>query len=106
MCVAFFFLFGNGDRDVAAVIDFMAESFEASFESRDPDSGWPHIDAAAGLAEVERDSDYTDLFAGDVGGRCSSGCHGQELFTAEDAEIAESGNSFTIRLSPFLSTRL
>jgi hypothetical protein len=54
------FLFGEIYRDVATVLDLVAERFEARFETGDAHGGGSHIDAAAGLAEVERDTDDTD----------------------------------------------
>ncbi len=65
---AFFLLLGNGDGDVAAVFDFVAEGFEAGFESGDADGGRSHIDAAAGLAEIEGNADDADFAGSDVGG--------------------------------------
>jgi hypothetical protein len=69
---AFFFLFGDGDGDVAGVFDNVANGFEAGFESGDADGGRTHVNAAAGLAEVERNANHADLARGDVAeGRAS-----------------------------------
>src|SRR5262249_3977241 len=59
--VAYFFLLRDGDRDVATVVDLMAERLEARFEPGDADSGRAHIDATARGAKVERHTDHTDL---------------------------------------------
>src|ERR1700726_3746349 len=63
---AFFFLFRDGYGDVASIFDNVPDGFEAGFESGDADGGRPHVNAAAGLAEVERNADYADLTRGDV----------------------------------------
>ena len=71
---AFFFLLRDGDGDVAGVFDDVADGFEAGFESGDADGGWTHVDAAARLAEVERNADHADLAGSDTAvGRGS--CH-------------------------------
>src|SRR5215831_5746851 len=64
--VAEFFLFGNGDRDVAAVLNDVADGFEAGLEAGDAHGGGAHVDTAARLAEVEGDANDTDLFGGDA----------------------------------------
>ncbi len=69
---ALFFLFRDGDGDVAGVFDNVADGFEARFESGDADGGRPHVNAAAGLAEVERNTDHPDLARGDVAERSAS----------------------------------
>ncbi len=66
---AFFFLLGDGDGDVAGVFDNVADGFEARFESGDADGGRTHVNAAAGLAEVERNADHADLAWGDAAER-------------------------------------
>src|SRR5258708_4227493 len=63
---AFFFLFGDGDGDVAGVFDNVSDGFEARFESGNADGGRTHVNAAAGLTEVKRNTDHTDLARGDV----------------------------------------
>src|SRR5882762_6725126 len=69
---AFFFLLGDGYSDVAGIFDYVSNRFEAGFESGDADGGRPHINAAAGLAKVERNADHTDLARSDVAeGRAS-----------------------------------
>jgi hypothetical protein len=73
MRVAFFFLLGDGNGYVAAVFHDVAEGFQTRFETGNADGGWAHINSAPGLAEVERDTDYTDFLGGDGGGRCMSG---------------------------------
>ena len=69
---AFFFLLRDGDGDVARVFDNVPDGFEAGFESGDADGGRPHVNAAAGLAEVERNADHADLARGDVAERRAS----------------------------------
>jgi len=70
-----FFLFGNCDRDVARVLDDVTDGLEASFESGDADGGWPHVNAAARLSEVERDADHADLARRDTAERRVSLSH-------------------------------
>ena len=66
---AFLFLFGDGDGDVAAVFDVVADGFEARFEAGDTNGRGAHVDAAARLAEIEWDADDADLLWGDAGER-------------------------------------
>src|SRR6266478_6091932 len=63
---AFFFLFWDGDGDVAGVFDNVSDGFETRFESSDADGGRTHVNAAAGLAEVKRNTDHSDLAWSDV----------------------------------------
>src|SRR5262249_23223956 len=67
---AFFFLLGDGNGDIAAVFDVVADGFKARFESGDADGRGTHVDAAARLAEVERDADDADVLWSDAGERC------------------------------------
>src|SRR5262249_25497826 len=67
---AFFFLLGDGNGDIAAVFDVVADRFQARFESSDADGRGTHVDAAARLAEVERDADDAELLWSDAGERC------------------------------------
>ena len=119
---AFFLLLGDGDGDVAGIFDNVADGFEAGFESGDADGGRAHVDAAAGLAEVERNANHANLARGDVGVGRASLSHRLPIHR-RDAECAEksqfliysgcgacifarsgSGNSFTIRFRPFFRT--
>ena len=59
--VAFFFLLGNGDGDVAAVFDLVAEGFQARFEAGHAHGRGAHVDAAARLAEIKRNADDADF---------------------------------------------
>ena len=74
MRVAFFFLLGNGDGDVATVFDLVPESFQTRFETGYAHGRWAHVDSSAGLAEIKRNADDTNFPGRDVGraGRC---CH-------------------------------
>jgi len=54
--IAFLLEFCHSHGDVAAIFHDVAESFEARFEAGHADRGRPHIDAAAGLAKIERDA--------------------------------------------------
>src|SRR3979411_948452 len=63
---AFFFLFRDGDGDVARIFDNVPDGFEAGFESGDADGGRSHVNAAAGLAKVERNADHAYLARSDV----------------------------------------
>src|ERR1700690_1645672 len=72
---AFLLLLRNGDGDVAGIFDNVADSFEAGFESSDADGGRTHVDAAAGLAEVERNADDTNLTRTDAAERRGSQRH-------------------------------
>jgi hypothetical protein len=60
---AFLFLFRNGDRNVTGIFDVMTDLLETRLEPGHSDSGGSHVDSAARLSKIERDSDYTD-FAG------------------------------------------
>jgi hypothetical protein len=53
---------GHRDRDIAAVDDAVAEGFELGLEAGYAESGGAHVDSAAALAEVERDTDNFDFF--------------------------------------------
>ncbi len=55
------FCLGDSDGDVAAVLDVVAEGFEAGFESGDAHGRGAHVDAAAGLAQVERHADHANV---------------------------------------------
>src|SRR5579859_7504391 len=72
---AFFFLFRDGDGDVAGVFDNVSDGFEAGFESGYANGGRAHVNTAAGLAEVERDADHADLAGSDVRERRGSLWH-------------------------------
>ena len=63
-----------------------------------------HVHAPARLSQVERDANHPDFPGHDVRRGCGWRRHSFR-FTAEVAENAESGNSFTTLLSPSLSTR-
>src|ERR1700732_5007235 len=58
---SFFFLLRDGHSDVAGIFDNVPDGFEACFESGDADRGRTHVNAAARLAEVERNTDHADL---------------------------------------------
>ena len=60
------FLLGESNGNVAAVFDVMADGFEAGLESGDADGGRAHVDAAAGLSEIERHSDDANLARNDA----------------------------------------
>jgi hypothetical protein len=66
--VALFFLFGDGDGDIAAIFHFVAKRFQSRFETGDAHGGRAHIDAAARLAEVQGYADHPNLFRNNVGG--------------------------------------
>src|SRR5271155_3810789 len=69
---AFLFLLGDGDGDVASVLDRVSDGFEARFKSGDTDGGRTHVNPAAGLAKVKRDADDTNLARSDAAvGRAS-----------------------------------
>ena len=72
--VAFFFLLGNGDGDVATVFDLVPESFQPRFEAGYAYGRGAHVDSSARLAEIKRNADDTNFPGRDVGraGRC---CH-------------------------------
>jgi hypothetical protein len=72
---AFFFLFGDGDGDVASVFDNVPNGFEARFESGNADSGRTHVNSAAGLAKVKRDANHANLARGDATVGCASVSH-------------------------------
>ena len=63
---AFFFLLGNGDRDVARVFDDVPDGFEARFQSGDADRRRTHVHAAARLPKVKRNADHANLARSDV----------------------------------------
>ena len=73
--------FGDGNSDVAAVIDFVAEGLQARFKSRDSDGRRAHVHAAARGSEIERDADNFDAPRGQrlhsgVGGTSRCRCSG------------------------------
>src|SRR5438309_2200049 len=75
---AFFLLLRDSDRDIAAVLDDVADSLETSFESGDTDGRRTHVDASARLAEVEWDADDTNLLGSD-GAERRVRCRGHEV---------------------------
>ena len=54
------------DRNVAAVLDVVAERLELALESGDAHRRWTHVDAAARLPEIERHADDADLLGFNV----------------------------------------
>jgi hypothetical protein len=93
-------LFRDGNGNVSSVLDDMPKLFEARFEPGHADRRGSHVYAAPGLTEVEWNPDNTEFLGVDAGCR---GAFNSQGFTAE---LAESENSFTIRLSPPFSTRV
>src|SRR5271154_6151499 len=63
---AFFLLLGDGDGDVAGVFDNVADSFEAGFESGNTNGGRTHVNSTAGLSEIERNADDSNLARSDA----------------------------------------
>jgi hypothetical protein len=61
---------------------------EAGLESGDADGGGTHVNAAAGLAEIERHANHADLARGDVAVRRASLSHTLPIHR-RDAEVAE-----------------
>jgi len=72
---AFFFLLGDGDGDVAGVLDNVPDGFKAGFESGDADRRWTHVNAAAGLAKIKRNANHADLTGSDAAVGCASLSH-------------------------------
>ena len=68
--VPFFLLLGNGDRDIAPVLNLVPKLFEPRFKSGDAHRRRPHVDAATRLAKVQRDPNHPNFLGSDVGGRC------------------------------------
>ena len=66
---AFFLLLGDGDGNVASIFDDVPDGFKARFESGNADRGRPHVNAAPGLAKIERNADHTDVARGDAAER-------------------------------------
>ena len=58
---ACFFLLGNGDGNVAGIFDNVPDGFKARIESGNPNGGRPHVNPAAGLPKVKRNTDHSDL---------------------------------------------
>ena len=58
---ALLLLFGDRDGNIAAVFDDVADGLETGFEPGDTNRGRAHVHAAAGLAQIERDSDHPNL---------------------------------------------
>src|SRR6516162_8042221 len=65
--IAFFFLLGNSDGNVAAVFDFMPDYLQTCFQSCHTNGGRAHIDAAARLAEIEGNTNDANLAARGTG---------------------------------------
>ncbi len=57
----------HGDRNVAAVLDVIAEGFEFAFQPGNAHCRRTHVHAAAGLAKVKRHTDDADV----LGFQCS-----------------------------------
>jgi hypothetical protein len=51
----------DGYRHIPAIAHQMPQGLEPSFQPGDPDCGRPHVNAAAGLAQIERDAKNADL---------------------------------------------
>src|SRR5579862_6441525 len=75
MRVAFFLLLGDGHGNVATIFDFVAESFEARFESSNAHSRRAHVDTAAGLTEIKGNANDADFARNDGGGRRACSHH-------------------------------
>src|SRR6266581_5637928 len=103
MRIAFFFLFRDGDGYIAIIFDDMSQSLKARLEPGHAYRRWAHIHAAPRLAEVKGNANDANFSGNDIGVGSSCGRH-IFLSTAEFAENAESGNSFTIRLRPSFSS--
>ncbi len=52
---------GNRHRYIAAVAYQMTQRLEPGFEPGHSDGGRPHVDAAAGLAQIEGHAEDADL---------------------------------------------
>ncbi len=74
--IAFLFLLGDRDGDVAGVFYDVAERFEACFQPGDAHRRGPHVHAAARRAQIERHTDDADFLV--MGGRKRSGRGGHE----------------------------
>src|SRR5271169_156098 len=85
---AFFLLLGDGNGDVAGIFDDVSDGFETGFEPSDADGRRTHVNAAAGLTEVERDANHADLARGDAAVGCASLRHTLPIHR-RDAEFAE-----------------
>src|SRR5437773_1634792 len=73
--IAFLLLLGNGDGNIAAVFHHVAQGFETRLQPSNANSRRTHVYASAGLAQVERNADDTNLFGADTGEGCSGWSH-------------------------------
>jgi len=58
---ACFFLLGDGDGNVAGILDNVPDGLKARFQSGNPNGGRTHVNPAAGLAKVKRNTDHADV---------------------------------------------
>src|SRR5208283_5212627 len=63
---ACFFLLGNGDGNVAGILDNVPDGFKARFQSGNANGGGTHVNPAAGLAKVKRNTDHANVARGDA----------------------------------------
>ena len=73
--IAFFFLLGDCDGYIPCVLDNVPQLFKPGLETGNANSGWPHINAAAGLAQVERHTNDADFLRRNIRSGYVS-CHG------------------------------
>src|SRR5579862_835092 len=73
--VAFFFLLGNGNRDITPIFHDVSQRFQARFQSRHPHGRRPHVDAAARLPQVQWNTDDTNSLRNNARGRRSRRAH-------------------------------
>src|SRR5580693_6239186 len=97
--VAFFFLFGNGDSDVTAVLDFVAEGLESRLKPSHADCRRSHVDTASGLSQVERNTDDANLSGSDAGG---TGCRGHRV---NRRGLKPSSIEYRLRIEPVQHSR-
>src|SRR5262249_11725394 len=73
--IAFLLLLRNSDSNVPPVFNNMPDLLEPRFEPRNANCRWSHVNTAARLTEIERDTDDTNFPASDACGSCSRDHH-------------------------------
>ena len=67
--VALFSLFGNGDRDISAVFDYVPNGFQARFKSGNTDGRGPHIHTTPRLSQIQGNAQNSDLLRDNTFGK-------------------------------------
>jgi hypothetical protein len=89
--MAFFLGFGNGNSNIAAVLDDKTKRLKPRFQSGNTDRRRSHIDTTARLPEIEGHANHANLARRELR-RCAVRTRGSEICKLGFGSHAESGN--------------